>query len=143
MLASMASKPLCRVATGAFILLWIFFAFAFMGGRYSGNDWYNDSVDKFKQWTSNYTDGAELMDNGESYEEVQPEIPISYNLDIAPKIGCEDVVADLQQRLITAYAELLKGIRHVNIWGYLGADPGICFKRPRADDCYFRDRKQG
>lgn len=141
MLASMASKPLCRVATGAFILLWIFFAFAFMGGRYSGNDWYNESVDKFKQWTSNYTDSADGAESLMPEEDLQPDIPISYNLDIAPKIGCEDVVSDLQQRLITAYAELLKGIRHVNIWGYLGSYSSTFSSKLNAD--LLRNRKQG
>lgn len=44
---------------------------------------------------------------------------ISYDLSIPVATGCEDLVNDLQQRLIHAYSERLKGIRYANIWGYL------------------------
>ncbi|KAH7141463.1 hypothetical protein B0J13DRAFT_445568 [Dactylonectria estremocensis] len=44
---------------------------------------------------------------------------ISYDLNTVPSIGCEDIVNDLQQRLIQAYSKRLKGIRYANIWGYL------------------------
>ncbi|KAL2753085.1 hypothetical protein ACRALDRAFT_1052839 [Sodiomyces alcalophilus JCM 7366] len=44
---------------------------------------------------------------------------ISYDLSIPVATGCESLVNDLQQRLIHAYSERLKGIRYANIWGYL------------------------
>jgi hypothetical protein len=48
--------------------------------------------------------------------------PISYDLNTPPSIGCEAVVSDLQLRLVEAYSQLLMGIRHVNIWGYLATE---------------------
>lgn len=44
---------------------------------------------------------------------------ISFDLKTPPVAGCEAIVNDLQQRLIIAYQERLKGIRYANIWGYL------------------------
>ncbi|QYT05079.1 PS_pyruv_trans domain-containing protein [Trichoderma simmonsii] len=44
---------------------------------------------------------------------------ISYDLTTPPSVGCEDIVNDLQQRLIQAYTKSLKGVRYANIWGYL------------------------
>ncbi|KAH8895293.1 hypothetical protein GQ53DRAFT_616102, partial [Thozetella sp. PMI_491] len=44
---------------------------------------------------------------------------ISYDVKTPPSTGCEDVVSDLQRKLIEAYSERLKGIRYANIWGYL------------------------
>lgn len=44
---------------------------------------------------------------------------ISYDLTTPPSTGCEDLVNDLQQRLIQAYSKRLKGVRYANIWGYL------------------------
>lgn len=44
---------------------------------------------------------------------------ISFDLKTPPVAGCENLVNDLQQRLIIAYQERLKGIRYANIWGYL------------------------
>lgn len=44
---------------------------------------------------------------------------ISYDLTTPPSIGCEDIVNDLQQKLIQAYSKSLKGVRYANIWGYL------------------------
>lgn len=44
---------------------------------------------------------------------------ISYDLTTAPSVGCEDIVNDLQQKLIQAYTKSLKGVRYANIWGYL------------------------
>ncbi|KAF2104266.1 hypothetical protein NA57DRAFT_62889 [Rhizodiscina lignyota] len=103
-----ANRPLGRIAVGAFILLWIIFAFAFLGGRYSDQEWYSQSVDRFKAWTSsNYT---EVLESAQ--QEIEDE-------NIAPKVGCEVLVSDLQLRLLEEYSQLLKGIRHVNIWGYL------------------------
>jgi hypothetical protein len=37
----------------------------------------------------------------------------------APTPGCENIVNDLQQRLIHAYQKRFEGIRYANIWGYL------------------------
>lgn len=172
----MASRPVSRVAVGVFILLWIFFAFAFLGG--GQKEWYSDSVnrinDKFNSWTTGYISD----DNGPDYDpevasppnatiggleeslqdptqelaeetELRPEPskvpefgkepelekepeptkepepepeqkgPISYQLDVPVKEGCEDVVSKLQLRLISEYRKLLKGVRYANIWGYL------------------------
>jgi hypothetical protein len=44
---------------------------------------------------------------------------ISFDLSIPPVAGCEDIVNDLQQKLIQRYSVLFKGVRHANIWGYL------------------------
>ncbi|KAH8685112.1 polysaccharide pyruvyl transferase-domain-containing protein [Ilyonectria robusta] len=52
-------------------------------------------------------------------EEQKPLTDVSYDLNSPPSTGCEDVVNDLQQRLIQAYTQRLKGIRYANIWGYL------------------------
>ncbi|KAF7557771.1 hypothetical protein G7Z17_g387 [Cylindrodendrum hubeiense] len=52
-------------------------------------------------------------------DEVVNKTDISYDLTTPPSIGCEDVVNDLQQRLIAAYSKRLQGIRYANIWGYL------------------------
>lgn len=210
MLSSMASKPFGRMAIGAFVLLWIFFAFALLGGQ---KEWYSGSVDKFKEWTStsysSLNNATEFPneDDAEQDEELQNELeesmegsataspppekpmqsppksvleesedevpeqtqskttsqatstvvamsfppseqaakptgepassseddpveafatgsnsslPISYQLDVPPKVGCESLVQDLQLRLITEYRKLLKGVRYANIWGYLG-----------------------
>lgn len=46
-------------------------------------------------------------------------VPISYDKTTPPSTGCEAVVVAAQQRLIAEYQQLLKGIRYVNIWGYL------------------------
>lgn len=45
---------------------------------------------------------------------------ISFDLSKPPTIGCEAIVSRLQLRLIEAYSEMLRGIRYVNLWGYLG-----------------------
>ena len=42
-----------------------------------------------------------------------------------PGTGCEEVVSSLQRLLIEGYTPLFEGIRHVNVWGYLG-EFGIC-----------------
>ncbi|KAH6975200.1 polysaccharide pyruvyl transferase-domain-containing protein [Ilyonectria sp. MPI-CAGE-AT-0026] len=52
-------------------------------------------------------------------EEQKPLTDVSYDLNSPPSTGCEDVVNDLQQRLIQAYTRRLQGIRYANIWGYL------------------------
>lgn len=44
---------------------------------------------------------------------------ISYDLTTPISTGCEDIVNDLQQRLIHTYQKRLAGIRYANIWGYL------------------------
>lgn len=44
---------------------------------------------------------------------------ISYDLTTPPATGCEELVNDLQQRLIHAYQKRLAGVRYANIWGYL------------------------
>ncbi|KAI5196390.1 hypothetical protein E4T39_07817 [Aureobasidium subglaciale] len=46
-------------------------------------------------------------------------VPISYDKTTPPSTGCEAVVNAAQQRLISEYQQLLKGIRYVNVWGYL------------------------
>jgi len=98
---SASGKPESRyLAFGVFIVLWIFFAFTFLGSRHG-------SADGFRQWT-----GLSSSPDGE--------VPISYNLQIPPKIGCEAVVRDLQEKLIDSYSDILKGIRYANLWGYMG-----------------------
>ncbi|KAM5354040.1 hypothetical protein ACJ41O_000690 [Fusarium nematophilum] len=52
-------------------------------------------------------------------EDRDPNTDISYDLSIPVATGCEDLVNDLQQRLIIAYQKRLKGIRYANLWGYL------------------------
>ncbi|KAH0405719.1 hypothetical protein KCU90_g24800, partial [Aureobasidium melanogenum] len=46
-------------------------------------------------------------------------VPISYDKTTPPSTGCEAVVNAAQQKLISEYQQLLKGIRYVNVWGYL------------------------
>ncbi len=108
MLSAWASRPLSRLAIGACVLFWIFHSFSLRGGGYG--------VDRFKTLVSNYT--ATLSIPGHVADEQQ--LPISYNLDVPPEAGCEKLVDDLRLQLITTYTRLLKGIRHVNLWGYLG-----------------------
>lgn len=55
----------------------------------------------------------------EEEEEVDPNRDISYDLTRPPTAGCEDLVNDLQQRIIQTYQKRFKGIRYANIWGYL------------------------
>jgi hypothetical protein len=45
---------------------------------------------------------------------------IVYDINKPLSVGCEKVVSSLQLKLINDYSEILKGIRYVNIWGYLG-----------------------
>jgi hypothetical protein len=99
-LSTAAGKPEGRIAIGAFFVLWLFFAFTFLGGR-------DGSTDSLKAWTG-YSSSPAVK------------LPISYNLQVPPKVGCEAVVNDLQSRLIESYADILKGVRYANIWGYLG-----------------------
>lgn len=44
----------------------------------------------------------------------------TYDKTTPPSTGCEGVVGDLQARIIEAYAPLFEGIRHINMFGYLG-----------------------
>jgi exopolysaccharide biosynthesis predicted pyruvyltransferase EpsI len=46
-------------------------------------------------------------------------VPISYDKTTPPSTGCEAVVNAAQHKLISEYQQLLKGIRYVNVWGYL------------------------
>lgn len=55
----------------------------------------------------------------EEGEEVDPNRDISYDLTRPPTAGCEELVNDLQQRIIQTYQKRFKGIRYANIWGYL------------------------
>ncbi|KAF5024763.1 hypothetical protein F66182_3195 [Fusarium sp. NRRL 66182] len=68
------------------------------------------------------TDAAGAIGAGEEDaedEKKDPNTDISYDLTIPPTHGCENLVNDLQQRLIQAYQKRLHGIRYANIWGYL------------------------
>lgn len=46
--------------------------------------------------------------------------PVSYDKTTPPGTGCEAIVAKSQSLLIEAYTKYFKGIRYVNLWGYLG-----------------------
>lgn len=50
-------------------------------------------------------------------------VAISYDKTTPPSVGCEDIVHDLQRRLIETYQKELKGIRYANVYGYLGVSP--------------------
>ncbi|KAF4983361.1 hypothetical protein FZEAL_1213 [Fusarium zealandicum] len=52
-------------------------------------------------------------------EVIKDNTDVSYDLTRVPEVGCEDLVNNLQQRLIHTYQKRLQGIRYVNIWGYL------------------------
>lgn len=67
------------------------------------------------------TDAAGAVGAGEEDTELDkdPNTDISYDLTRAPTPGCENIVNDLQQRLIHAYQKRFEGIRYANIWGYL------------------------
>jgi len=45
---------------------------------------------------------------------------VSYDSTTPPGFGCVDVVQGLQNKVLSTYAEVLKGIQYVNIVGYLG-----------------------
>ncbi|KAI5812155.1 polysaccharide pyruvyl transferase-domain-containing protein [Pyronema omphalodes] len=49
----------------------------------------------------------------------KPAIAISYDKTTPPTTGCEPIVHDLQQRIISTYQTQLKGIRYANVFGYL------------------------
>ena len=55
-----------------------------------------------------------------SSQDDEEKVPVSYDKTTPPSIGCEDIVIDLQQRVIREYSEQLEGIRYANIFGYLG-----------------------
>lgn len=44
----------------------------------------------------------------------------TYDKSSPPGTGCAEVVSDLQTRIIEAYSPLFEGIRHINMFGYLG-----------------------
>jgi exopolysaccharide biosynthesis predicted pyruvyltransferase EpsI len=47
------------------------------------------------------------------------DVPISYDKTTPPTVGCESIVRGLQRKIIEAYQVQLKGIRYVNVFGYL------------------------
>lgn len=49
-----------------------------------------------------------------------PAVVDTYDKGTPPSTGCEAVVSDLQRRIIEAYAPVFEGIRHINMFGYLG-----------------------
>jgi hypothetical protein len=51
---------------------------------------------------------------------IVPAIASSYDRTTPPGTGCETVVARLQHLVLRDYADILKGIRFANMWGYLG-----------------------
>ena len=135
MLSAGSAGPISRIAICAFIVLWIFFSVGLLGGRYRHSGLYSSSVDKLKTWSSNTTRPLSATEKDEEKEKGQP-VPISYNLEVPPKTGCERVVGDLQLRLIAEYSKLLKGIRHVNLWGYLGTHRNCISQKPEVGtDC--------
>jgi hypothetical protein len=44
----------------------------------------------------------------------------TYDKTTPPSTGCEAVVSDLQSKIIKAYGPVFEGIRHINMFGYLG-----------------------
>ena len=44
----------------------------------------------------------------------------TYDKNTPPSTGCEAVVSDLQSKIIKAYGPVFEGIRHINMFGYLG-----------------------
>jgi hypothetical protein len=71
----------------------------------------------------NEAEVAKPVSSTPAVEEKKPEVPkgpISYDKTTPPTVGCEDIVHDLQQRIIEAYQQQLKGIRYANVYGYLG-----------------------
>lgn len=112
----MVSKPMRRVVGGIALLL-VFFVLTIHLRYDNKKEWYPGWVDTLETWTAELP--AENYTQAVTSSSVS-ELPISYNLLVPPKIGCEAVVNDLQLRLVQAYSELLEGIRYVNLWGYLG-----------------------
>jgi hypothetical protein len=49
-----------------------------------------------------------------------PAVDISYDLTTPPSVGCVDVVNRNRNQLTEIYTRELKGIRYVNMHGYLG-----------------------
>jgi hypothetical protein len=115
----MGSKPMRRVIGGV-ALLFVFFLLSPLLKFDKKEEWQSgwaDKLDKLETWTANIP-----VENYTHLFTSSPksELSISYDLSVPPKIGCEAVVSSLQLRLIEAYSELLEGVRHVNLWGYLG-----------------------
>jgi len=122
----LAGRGAGRVAVVVVVFIWVIAAFAFLGGRYNPQ-WYDagkQQLDRLKEYGGSLT-----SNNGTSVKSA-----VSYNLNKPPTTGCPDIVGKLQLRLIEAYSEMLRGIRYVNLWGYLGLYiPGghdICYSHP-------------
>jgi exopolysaccharide biosynthesis predicted pyruvyltransferase EpsI len=124
-----AMNRLARIALAVVAVLFVFAILVSYQGPESfkdhlpSTDWHwpskgeNATIDE----PSKPTDAAGAVGAGEEDAEdaKDPNTDVSYDLTRAPTPGCENLVNDLQQRLIHAYQKRLKGIRYANIWGYL------------------------
>jgi hypothetical protein len=124
-----AMNRLTRIALAVVAVLFVFAILVSYQGPESfkdhlpSTDWHwpskgeNATIDE----PSKPTDAAGAVGAGEEDAEdaKDPNTDVSYDLTRAPTPGCENLVNDLQQRLIHAYQKRLKGIRYANIWGYL------------------------
>lgn len=116
----LAGRGLGRITLIAVFFIWIVGAFLFLGGRYN-KEWYNagaEQLEKLKEYGTALTSGNETSTEPAAGQSGKA---ISYDLTRPPSTGCENIVSKLQLRLIESYSRMLGGIRHVNIWGYLGA----------------------
>ena len=74
-----------------------------------------------EQQVSNLSSGVGKYATGStSTSTTTTELVDTYDKTSPPGTGCEPVVADLQRRVIEAYGPLFEGIRHINMFGYLG-----------------------
>jgi exopolysaccharide biosynthesis predicted pyruvyltransferase EpsI len=124
-----AMNRFARIALAVVAVLFVFAILVSYQGPESfkehlpSTDWHwpskgeNATIDE----PSKPTDAAGAVGAGEEDAEdaKDPNTDVSYDLTRAPTPGCENLVNDLQQRLIHAYQKRLKGIRYANIWGYL------------------------
>jgi hypothetical protein len=57
-----------------------------------------------------------------------PKVVDTYDKTTPPSTGCEEIVSDLQSRIIKAYGPVFEGIRHINMFGYLGTSISRCYR---------------
>lgn len=67
-----------------------------------------------------YVEQQMHMDRAVAAAPAIPAEPVSYDRTTPPGTGCEEVVGRLQHLVLSDYAQVLKGIRFANMWGYLG-----------------------
>jgi hypothetical protein len=100
-------------------LLWVFIII--IVGAISFFGWTSDFVPSAQTWAPLKEKEVDLFTEMEASDLfTRGPSPVSYDKTTPPGIGCEAIVAKSQALLIEAYTKYFRGIRYVNIWGYLG-----------------------